>query len=181
MRIIATAVAVIALAACQAEGTPAEQAREQNVEAQGQMMARATAAVPVPQTTHFLARQNLAEYMGRMDDPVKVWYIYEMADTGSVLGYYVSRTYRQSVCTFMTPPEEVRHRRGTNGNTSVVVTAPALDGIYYGDGGCETVFFFDQNSDAMIFTSMRFRASDVPLDIDAPLIGVQVDTARAAD
>lgn len=171
-------VIIATLNGCQDEQTAADVARERNIAAQNDVISRATAAVPVPHVDNFLARQNLAEYLRRMDDPNKVWYIYELAFTGSPIGYYVSSSYPQSICTFMTPPQQVLQPSSNSyGNTAVVVTAPALDGIYYGAAGCDLVFFFDLNSGAMVFTSInRVRASDQPLDIEVPQI-----TMRAAE
>src|SRR3546814_8924664 len=109
---------------------------------------RATAAVPVPPTNNFVARQQLAEYMSRMDDPSKVWFVYLLGDNGNIIGYHIG-SYPQSVCTFMTPPERAEWRAHNN-YASAVTTAPALDGIYYKGGGCDTSFMFDDASNAMI-------------------------------
>jgi len=178
-------VGLTALAACEpAPQSAAERARQQNVAAQDDIISRATSAVPVPRVNNFLAREGLAEYMRRMDDPAKTWYIYVLGNSGAQLGYYVASSYPQSVCTFMTPPEEVRSRTWSNGGGfGLTTTAPALDGIYYKGGGCETVFFFDAESSAMIMlTGMSTWASDVPLDLDVPRISVamQADAGRPA-
>lgn len=170
------AFASIMLVGCeQSAPSAAERARADNVRAQQNVIAEATAVVPVPETDNYLARSNVAEYMKRMDDPAKTWYVYELGNDGSAIGYYVSRTYPQSICTFMTPPEEIRYSGNTHGNTAVTVTAPALDGVYYKGGGCETKFFFDVSSDAMILTDLKLRASDVPLDIEVPKISVETN------
>src|SRR3546814_12838025 len=87
----------------------------------------------VPPTNNVVARQQLAEYMSRMDDPSKVWFVYLLGDNGNIIGYHIG-SYPQSVCTFMTPPERVE-RRAHNNFASAVTTAPALDGIYYKGGG----------------------------------------------
>lgn len=181
MRIVTMLMGLFALtflAACE-PGTPnaAEQARRANVAAQQDVMARATAAVPVPRVNNFLTRQNLSQWMKRMDDPAKTWYVYVLGDNGAKLGYYVASTYPQTTCTFMTPPQEVREHRvggGSGPNPVTVTTAPALDGVYYGAGGaCDTYFFFDAASDAMIqITGMKIWTSDVPLNLDVPKIEV---------
>lgn len=167
---------VAGLSACQEEVPPSnrEMADQQNQKAQDDAISRATAAVPVPKTNNFVARSNLAEYMRRMDDPNKVWFVYVMTEVGQVLGYHVG-TYPQSVCTFMTEPENVEWRsyRSTHGNTlaSAVTTAPALDGVYYGAGGCDTYFMFDETTSSMILLSgLNFMAYDQPLDMDVPAL-----------
>lgn len=179
------AASLVLLAGCDpSPQSAADQARQKNLEAQGDIISRATTSVPVPRVNNFLARENLAEYMRRMDDPAKTWYIYVLGDNGAQLGYYVASTYPQSVCTFMTPPEDIREMRvggGSGPNPVAVVTSPALDGIYYKGGGCETVFFFDAESSAMVMlTGMNIWASDIPLDLDAPRISVAVERSPDA-
>lgn len=149
-----------------------------NTKAQLTAMERATAAVPVPPTNNFVARQNLAEYMRRMDDPSKIWFVYLLGNNGNIIGYHVG-SYPQSVCTFMTPPEKVREHRvggGAGPNPVSVTTAPALDGVYYKGGGCDTSFMFDDQTNAMIFIGgMKFLAYDVPLDVDVKPLVVQTN------
>lgn len=170
----------LVLAAC--NPTPqssADRAKATNIAAQEDVISRATAAVPVPRSSNFLARENLAEYMRRMDDPAKTWYVYEFGNTGAAIGYYVSSTYPQSVCTFMTPPEEVDYfGNSTGGYGAIATSAPALDGVYYGQTcASPTKFFFDISSGAMVLTDMQVRTSDQPLSVDAPRIVVVNDAA----
>ena len=142
------------------------QAEQSNMAAQTALMDRATVAVPVPDVHNFVARQNLAEYMRRMDDPSKVWYVYLLGMNGNIIGYHVG-TYPQSVCTFMTPPEKEYHVSGSSG-MNPLGPAPALDGVYYAGGGCTTSFMFDANTNAMIFIgNLQFLAYDEPLDVKA--------------
>lgn len=141
----------------------ASSADQTNRAAQTTLMERATQSVPVPEVHNFLARQNLAKYMKRMDDPSKVWYVYLLGDNGNIIGYHVG-TYPQSVCTFMTPPE--KNFWGGSGGVAVN-TAPALDGVYYKGGGCSTSFMFDASTGAMIMIgNLKFLAYDQPLDIN---------------
>lgn len=164
----------LALAGCVESGEQGHQAK--NVAAQQTAMERATAAVPVPPTNNFVARQQLAEYMRRMDDPSKVWFVYLLGNNGNIIGYHVG-SYPQSVCTFMTPPEQVEWRQ-YNSYTSAVTTAPALDGIYYKGGGCDTSFMFDDATNAMIFIGgLKFLAYDAPLNVDAKPISVRAKPA----
>lgn len=179
---VAIGFATVILSACEPSqandaARAAQRAEEANKTAQNDIMARATAQVPVPKINNFLARKNLAEYMKRMDDPAKTWYVYILADTGAKLGYYVASTYPQSSCSFMTPPEQVReinvHGGTQSANPIAVTSAPSLMGVYYKGGGCDNTFFFDAASGALIIlTGVHTWASDVPLDVDAPLIKV---------
>lgn len=169
--ITAILAAGVVLAGCKDNTTSAaEQADRLNLQAQQDVKARATQSVPVPQVTNFQARKNLAEYLSRLDEASKVWYVYERAPmTGEILGYYTSSSYPQSVCTFMTQPEEIEERAGTHGRAMVTTTAMALDGVYYKGGTCPD-FFFDYTTGAMIVLDADAVtiAVDQPLDVGAP-------------
>ncbi|OCP21987.1 MULTISPECIES: hypothetical protein [unclassified Ensifer] len=177
---VAIGLSAIILSACEPSSASdarqaAARAETANRAAQDNVMASATAKIPVPVTKNFLARKNLAEYMKRMDDPAKTWYVYILADNGAKLGYYVASTYPQSSCSFMTPPEQVKEVSvgGQGSNPIAITSAPSLMGVYYKGGGCDNTFFFDANSSALIIlTGVNTWASDVPLNIDAPLITV---------
>lgn len=152
----------------------AEQADAANRAAQDDVKARATQAVPVPDITNFQARRNVSEFMQRLDERNKVWYVYERAPlTGEIIGRYTSSSYPQSVCTFMTPPEELKTTRGDYnqyGNEMThVTTAIALDGVYYKGGDCPD-FFFDYNTGATVVmdSDAVTIAVDQPLDVDVP-------------
>lgn len=164
----------LSLAGCEDNvQTAGEKADEANRQAQDDVKARATQAVPVPHITNFQARKNIEEYMNRLDEPNKVWYVYERAPmTGEILGYYTSSSYPQSVCTFMTQPEEVKFHNETSISgdaTWVKSTAMALDGVYYKGGSCPD-FFFDYNTGAMVVldSDAVTIAVDQPLDVGAP-------------
>lgn len=153
----------------------AEQAERDNVAAQMSVKGRATAAVPVPTTSNFQARKNIAEFMRRTDEQGKVWYVYERSrGTGEILGFYTSSSYPQSVCTFMTPPEEIKKKRGDynqyGSEMALVTTAMALDGVYYKGGDCPD-FFFDYTSGAMVVLDADSVtiAVDKPLAVEAPV------------
>lgn len=163
-------VASAAIAMSAAPPSAADQADAANKRAQDDVKARATQAIPVPPITNFQARKNLSEFMSRQDEAGKIWYVYERAPmTGEILGFYQSSSYPQSVCTFMTPPEEVRLHRDVDGDSMVTKTAIALDGVYYKGGDCPD-FFFDYNTGAMVVldSDAVTIAVDQPLDVDAP-------------
>lgn len=151
-------------------------ADQTNNQARDKLMNRATTQVPVPDVHNFIARKNLAEYMRRMDNPSKVWYVYLLGDNGNIIGYHVG-TYPQSVCTFMTPPKKEQDAY----NGSVVVPAPGLDGVYYGSGGCNSSFMFDESTGAMVLIGgLKFLAYDQPLDIKAQPLTFQSVPAKKA-
>lgn len=169
-KIATISLATVLLAGCNIEDTAAEKADKANLAAQDDVKARATQSVPVPQITNFQARKNIAEFMERQDESGKIWYVYERAPmNGEILGVYTSSSYPQSVCTFMTPPEELEERYGNAGRAMVTRTAIALDGVYYKGGDCPD-FFFDYTTGAMIVldSDAVTIAVDKPLDVDAP-------------
>jgi hypothetical protein len=189
MSIVGVALFALVLSACDPSAVDqnsqaARRAEESNRSAQNDVMARATAQIPVPKINNFLARKALSEYMKRMDDPAKTWYVYILADTGAQLGYYVASTYPQSSCSFMTPPEQVKEINvgGQGSNPIAITSAPSLMGVYYKGGGCDNTFFFDAASGALIIlTGVHTWASDVPLDVDAPLIKVEGKATASAN
>lgn len=173
LTVASIAVAGLFLAGCEDLDTPAEKADQANKKARDDVKARATQSIPVPQITNFQARKNLDEYLKRLDEPGKVWYVYERAPmTGEILGYYTSSSYPQSVCTFMTQPEEVIEKASSYGRSMVTTTAMALDGVYYKGGSCPD-FFFDYNTGAMIVLDEGALANayDQPLNMDVPNFG----------
>jgi len=66
----------------------------------------------------------------------------------------------------------VQHDHG-----NAVITAPSLDGIYYGGGGaaagCDEWFFFDSATNALIkIRGVKFFTADQPLSLNAEPITV---------
>lgn len=172
-KLIVSSIAVLGLtlAGCSDQSTSAaEQADAANKSAQNDVKARATQSIPVPHISNFQARKNIVEYLNRLDEPNKVWYVYERAPlSGEILGYYTSSSYPQSVCTFMTQPEEVVERVSSYGRSMVTTTAMALDGVYYKGGSCPD-FFFDYNTGALIVLDEGALANayDQLLDMNVP-------------
>tara|TARA_Y100000310_G_scaffold74348_1_gene70465 strand:+ start:6478 stop:7038 length:561 start_codon:yes stop_codon:yes gene_type:complete len=161
---------VLLTTGCQAkQPSAAELAEKRNVQAQMNVKARATSSVPVPRSSNFQARKNIAEYMKRVDEKGKIWYVYERAPmSGEILGMYISSSYPQSVCTFMTPPEEIKSVHTdwgqAYGTAQLLTTAMALDGVYYKGGDCPD-FFFDYTSGAMVVLD----SDAVSIAVDKPL------------
>lgn len=127
-------------------------------------MQRAQKSVQVPKIEHFINRQGVAEYMKRMDDPSKTFYVYLLSYTGRVLGYYVTRTHPISVCSLMTPPDKVNWGKG-----ETVSSAPSLDGLYGGGDGtmCKHYYAFTADTDTLIEFNTQFFVSDQPLNLEA--------------
>ena len=151
--IVATLLAMVALAAlcvgCRGDGDQAAQLREESVGARTEMMARAEALYPTPMTQNFPLRALLVEYTERCDQVNHPWYTYIMSDTGAITHYFVSTTIPVSTNAFLGSTEDIRD--DSDGN--LILTAPSLDGIYYGGGGSVTAsngwIFIDAATGAM--------------------------------
>ena len=149
--------AILPLAACD----DASRQRDRSIEARAQMFARAEAKIPIPYTENFPLREVLAEYTRRQDLINHPWYTYIMADTGAVTHYFVSTAVPVNSCAFLSSTEDI--------SSVGVLTAPSLDGIYYGGSGaaaaCNGWIFIDAATGAM---GLVFGAKI--LTFDAPLI-----------
>lgn len=145
-----------------------------NAQAREQTMERATYSVPVPNINNFLTRQYLADWMKRLDDPSKVFYVYLMSDVGTYIGYYIG-TRPVSVCTYMTPTQKLWRGDFNQYGREALGVAPGLDGVYYGAGGnCDTYFMFDSETGALIhFSGFHYFTSDQPLSVDAEPLRVE--------
>lgn len=136
------------------------------------LMDKANYQVPTPTISNFVARKSVAEYMRRMDEPNKTFYVYIVADTGNIIGYYVAASQPVNICTFMSPTDKVDRHTGSGGG-NVKRAAPANDGLYYGAGACNVDYFFDANSGALVqIKGLNMFISDQPLDIKAEPIKV---------
>ena len=93
-----------------------------------------------------------------------------------MVGYYVAKTVPINACNFLSSTEVV----DSTSNGKVVLTAPSLDGIYYGgagaSSGCDAWFFFDSATDALIqIRGVNFFTADQPLRLEAKPITVAPD------
>lgn len=159
------------LAACtDDQGT---QNNERATESREQIFSNAEAAVPAPVPVNFPLRQALADFTVRQDMLNHPFYVYIMGENGTYVGYFVGQTYPVNACNYLSSSQRVRG--SSNGN--LILTAPSLDGTFGGGGGassaCDVYFFFDVETDALVtFTAPMFFASDVPLEINVPRLGV---------
>lgn len=139
-------------------------------------MDRAHSAVPIPQTSNFMTRETVAEFMRRIDQPSRLFYIYVMANTGNYIGYYVSQGRPVNICTFLSPPDRVERYSGP---AYVKRTAPGMDGVYYGGNACDSEYFFDAETNAMVEIVTRGGLSmfvtDQPLELDVQRIHVRTN------
>lgn len=129
---------------------------------------KASKLYPDPELENFPLRKALVEFTRRQDE-IKPWYVYLLGQNGNVIGYYIAQTVPINSCNFLSSTEKIW--AGSNG-ASQILTAPSLDGMYYGGGGassgCDSWFFFDEATNALIqIRGMNFYAADEPLLLEA--------------
>ncbi len=143
--------------------------REASIKARSQTFERAEMMYPIPQTQGFPARQMLVKFTEREDLTNHLYYVYVYSDVGTIIGYYVAQSFPVSTNAFLSSTED----ETTNG---AVLTAPSLDGIYYGGSGASSGdgwFFFDATTDALVILyGFKIFVLDQPLKVDAPRIEV---------
>ena len=156
-------------------GASSSQQRKRSIQTRTDIFAAAEAKYPIPHPKNFPLREALVAFTEREDLLDHPWYVYIIADTGNILGYYVAKQVPVNSCTFLSSTENVRDDDGGN----LILTAPSLDGIYYGGGGasagCDEWFFFDGATDALIkIRGVKFFVADQPLKLQAEPIEVAI-------
>lgn len=169
----------ILLAVIMACGVGNKTAREQSVDFRYQNFARAEAKHPLPAQQNFPLRELLVEYTRRQDLINHPWYVYILGENGNVVSYFVSTTMPLNACAFLSSTEEVR----TSSYGNMVLTAPSLDGIYYGGSGASAVcsgwIVKDVATNAMgIIYGDKLLVFDQPLLLEAEPVRIQVQSAK---
>jgi len=174
--LIAIASLALGATACDTGGTNEkyQDQRKSAVKERATTFSRAESIAPTPKTVNFPLRKALVEFTERQDLLNHPWFVYILADTGNIIGYYVARTVPVNACNFLSSTEVVDS--GESGK--VVLTAPSLDGIFYGgagaSSGCDAWFFFDSATNALIqIRGVNFFTSDQPLRVNADPIRVK--------
>lgn len=149
-------------------------ARKEAVASRNEVFSVASSLYPDPKPENFPSRAALVEFTLRQDEVGKAWYVYLLGDNGNAIGYYVAKTRPINSCNFLSSTEAVDR----NDSGTVVLTAPSLDGIYYGGAGgtaaCSAFFFFDAATDALIeISGLKFFVTDQPLRLAADPIVVE--------
>ena len=153
---------------------------EKGTEAQTNLMEKAQKAVPVPEVNNFQTRKMVAKWMRRMDEPSKEFYCYLMASNGQIVHHFVTNGRPISAGSFMTPPKKEYSVGGGTG-PNPLGPAPALDGVYYGQGSSAGTarFAFDAATDAYFEVAgvgnFVMIITDQPLNIDSPRLKIQAN------
>lgn len=163
--VIGVLVALLVLAAC------GEDPAKTDNEIQRDVQERVRTQGPIHEPNYSRTYDAINAWLERWDSPDKISYVYLLGDTGNVIGYYTAQGRPVNICTFLTAPYEIVPREGTD----LVVPAPALDGVYYGNDSCDSWYFFTADTDAYIEIGggMRFFVTDQPLAVEAEEITVE--------
>lgn len=175
--IVGIIVAMMAVLAIACDEEIGKEQREESARTRIESQERAEAVVPVRESTNYPARRALEEFSWRVDQIDRIWYVYILGDNGNIIGYYAAQTRPVNSCTFLSSTEIVQD---TGEGSGIVLTAPSLDGIYYGgagaSAGCDAWFFFDAATDAMVeIRGVKFFTADQPLLLEADPIRIAGD------
>lgn len=171
---------VLIAASCISERTPGgEESRRQAISARWQNFERAEALHPAPLQQNFPLRALLVEYTQRQDLTNHPWYTYVLGENGNAVYYFVSTTLPVNVCAFLSATEDIK----THSYGNMVLTAPSLDGIYYGGAGasasCSGWIVKDAATNAMgIIYGDKLLVFDQPLILDTEPVLIQIAPSR---
>lgn len=139
---------------------------------QKETMERVRHQRPIPEVSYSQTYDTIIKWMERWNVQDKVSYVYLMADNGQLIGYYVAQGRPVSTCTFLTAPVEIvgRHDSG-----KLAIPAPALDGVYYGDCGESSYYFFTADTDAFVEIGggIKFFVTDQPLSVEVEQLRIE--------
>ncbi|GAA2426350.1 hypothetical protein GCM10010191_43590 [Actinomadura vinacea] len=140
--LLATAVVtMIALGSC--TDSSGKQEQDRTLGGYSQLVARQPS-----QTMNYSPTRNTANFwINTWNKPGKLSYVYLQNSDGEILGYYVFKGLPVPYCVSLTPPDQVN---GSGNNYGVVRKAPAVDGVYYGEGDCSRYFGMDATTGAYV-------------------------------
>ena len=131
---------------------------------QSEVMTAATQAVPAYQPGDFPAREDINWYLQETEART-TWYVYAINREGRPIFYVVSDMKPRNICISITAPDRIVDRH----EGDVVVSAPALDGVYYGGAGCDAYYLRDAttgNFIEMAGQTFTLISSKVPLRLE---------------
>ncbi len=158
---------VLIFGACESSTTT--KVYSDNIEVREETFLLAMSMYPIVVPSDFPLRKDLVEFTNRQARPGP-WYVYVQTDAGTYTAYYVAKNKPQNACNFLSDTMTYKYDN--------LHYAPSLDGIYYGgtgaSGACDSWFWFDASTNALVETRFKTTVSDQPLAIDVPLIRVKV-------
>lgn len=130
-RILAMVALILVAAGCEDPNNDLRESRE----VQQDVMDDAIDAVPAYRPTGFPARLDINRYLQETEDGSSEWYTYALNKDGEPIFYVVSDGKPRNICVSISSPDRLHE--------GVVVSAPALDGVYYGGANCDAYYFWD--------------------------------------
>jgi hypothetical protein len=171
-KVLTTFVAVFALlllmgaSDCNGDSSAGDEQRDKAVSGRWRNFDRAVAKYPDPQLSNFPMREALIEMTNRQDMVNHPWYVYIFGHNGNMIGHYVAETVPINACNFLSSSEDVYEDNNEAGLTTL--SAPSLDGMFYGNSACDAWFFIDVASNSLVqIRGMAFHASEAPMVLDA--------------
>ncbi|MFI0356975.1 hypothetical protein [Actinomadura sp. 9N407] len=101
---------------------------------------------PSETMTYSPTRNTANFWIKTWNKPGKLSYVYLQNGDGDLLGYYIFKGLPVPYCVSLTPPDQGQG----NNEYGVVRKAPAVDGVYYGEGDCSRYFGIDATTGAYI-------------------------------
>jgi hypothetical protein len=147
--LIATIALATSLAACSNSSNDSGQRNEQAT--QQSNYDKLVASDPAHTMAHSPTRDTINAWIDTWSKPGKLSYVYLQNADGKITGYYVLKGLPVSYCTSLTPNYKVITPEipGDN-NVPLQVPAPAIDGVYYSGGECNTYYGFDATTGAYL-------------------------------
>lgn len=127
-------------------------------------------AVPIPQLTNSLERENVAKRAELFNKSDKISYIY-LVNYGKIMAYYSVKGKVSSLRSYMAPMQKLINNKGEDCSdwnatgSCYTVDAPDIDGTY--GENVEGIFFFTTEG-AYVEWHGDYMMSDQPLTLSTP-------------
>jgi hypothetical protein len=142
-----TALAALVLAGGCTDSTSSQ---DRELHAQQSTYDRLVAGQPAQAMDYSPTRETINFWIDTWDEPGKTAYVYLQSATGELLGYYVLEGLPVSYCASLTPTYTFQDAPGDGSSYNVKVPAPAMDGVYYSGGQCNSYYGKDATTGAYI-------------------------------
>lgn len=141
--------AMLSLAACYSSNQGGSAQNKESIRQQDSY-SRLVAQDPAHEMTYSPTRKTINFWIDTWNKPGKLAYVYLQNANGQLIGYYVTVGPPVSMCTSLTPNYKMIDPGGSSHNGNIPVNAPAVDGVYYSGGECNTYYAEDATTHAFI-------------------------------
>ena len=175
--IVATLMVGVTFAACEPTNNEPDAAKQEQ-ERQTQNYSSLTQTQPAGSMAYSPTRDTAAKFAETWEEKGKLSYVYLIDSVGHQIGYYIFEGLPVNYCASLTPPDKVEVNEGHYEGefTATTRSAPAIDGMYYGNCNSNQYYGYDAVSGAYIeFTgggSFNYLLSDQPMtEVDSKPLG----------